>query len=203
MKTYKSKPVVVRNLFEPTTHNKIVEYVNNVVPLLPVQSDLHEPNSTARFGRRYANDLPFFAEIHHQLAEYASTMFGEKVKPSYNFLSMYETGGQCPLHIDRPQCRYTIDYLIRQEGSKSWPIRIADQMTDDQLADTQISFPETDGEHHEIVKNNKWTECLLKPNDAVCYSGTHAWHYRPTQSAGKADLVFFHFVPVSFDGSLQ
>ena len=116
---------------------------------------------------------------------------------------MYDEGGRCPLHVDRPQCRYTIDYLIQQESTDPWPINIGRQMTDEQRNQLQITHPQTDVEKQTIIETEEWTTCLLQPNDAVCYSGTNAWHYRSTASLGTADLAFFHFVPEKFNEPLD
>lgn len=203
MKTYTDRPLVMRELFDKETHGTIVRYVNEFVPLFPLSADRKDTDNPNKFGRRYAHNLPFLVDIHHQLADYASDIFGEKVKPSYVFLSMYDKGGRCPLHIDRPQCRYTIDYLIQQETSESWPISIGRQMSDKERDSIEIGHPQTSEEIQAVIDSQDWTTCLLNPNDAVCYSGTNAWHYRPTASLGTADLAFFHFVPEKFDGPLD
>ena len=203
MKTYTDRPLVLRELFDKETYGTIVRYVNEFVPLFPLAADRKQADSPGKFGRRYAHNLPFLVDIHHQLADYASDIFGEKVKPSYVFLSMYDKGGKCPLHIDRPQCRYTIDYLIQQEVSDPWPINVGRQMTDDQRDAIEIQHPSTDKEIQAVIDSQDWTTCLLNPNDATCYSGTNAWHYRPTASLGTADLAFFHFVPEGFRGPLD
>lgn len=203
MKTYSDRPLVVRDLFDSDAYSTIKRFINEFVPLIPLATDRKDPDSTSKFGRRYAHNLPFLVGVHQQLADYASDLFGEKVKPSYVFLSMYDKGGKCPLHIDRPQCRYTIDYLIQQESSDPWPINIARQMTDKERDTTEIKHPQTDEEIKAVINSQEWTECLLEPNDAVCYSGTNAWHYRPVPSTGTADLAFFHFVPERFNGPLD
>lgn len=203
METYTVEPVIVRSLFDSETHNTIVRYINEFVPFIPLSTDRKDPDDESAFGRRYGNDLPFFVNIHQQLTEYASDLFGEKVKPSYVFLSMYEKAGRCPLHLDRPQCRYTIDYLIQQEQSEPWPINISKQMSASELEVVNNTAPTDKNEIAHVIGRNTWTTCLLEPNDAVCYSGTNAWHYRPTASDGTADLVFFHFVPEAFDGPLN
>ena len=200
---YESKPLVIRELFDSSTYKQIINYMDNFVPLFPLASDLREDDSPNKFGRTYAHNLPFFVEIHHQLADYASEIFKRAVKPSYAFLSMYKDGGQCPLHIDRPQCRYTIDYLIRQDDKKPWPIHIGPEMTDAERAKIQNGHPQFGEERDSVIESVNWTSCELMANDAVCYSGTNAWHYRPTKSNGRADLAFFHFVPTSFQGSLD
>lgn len=157
------------------------------------------------FIREYAHNVPFFVGIHKQLVSFASDIFGEQVMPSYCFLSMYKDNGICPLHIDRPQCRYTIDYLIRQDQPNPWPIHIGEPMTDEQRADLEAAnegHPATDEQIQARIEQEHWRTVELHPNDAVCYSGTHSWHYRSDRLKGTADLVFFHFVPVTFDGPL-
>ena len=203
MDQYKDRPIVLRNVFDEKVHQTILKFVNEFVPLFPLGSDVRQPQGPNRFGRKYAHNLPFFVDLHYQLKNQASELFGQKVKPSYVFLSMYEKDGNCPLHVDRPQCRFTIDYLIQQETSESWPIKIGRQMSDAKTASITNGHPQTKDEIEKIIKNQDWTECLLNPNDAVCYSGTNAWHYRPIPSKGKVDLAFFHFVPEKFDGPLN
>lgn len=203
MARYKTKPVVVKDLFDKDAYNTILRFMDDWIPTVRLDSDRSQPDSMGKFGRRYAHNVGFFVNIHHQLKDYASDLFGEKVKPSYVFLSMYDKGGQCPLHIDRPQCRYTIDYLIRQEQEKPWPIAVGPQMPDKELSKIQITHPQTVEERQAIIDSVDWTTANLRPNDAVCYSGTNAWHYRPEPSKGTADLVFFHFVPEAFRGSLD
>ena len=204
---YQNKPIIERQLFDKATVATIQRFMDEWLPLTPVESESKETPTPHRFRRRYGHNVPFFVGIHNQLTDFASEMFGEKVKPSYSFLSLYNEGGTCPLHLDRPQCRYTIDYLIRQEMSEPWPIAIGTQMTNDQrelITDSSASYmADDDDEIETIIEETEWTRCLLKPNDAVCYSGTHSWHYRPTVSTGTVDLVFFHFVPRNFDGSLN
>jgi hypothetical protein len=193
---YTNKPVVIKELFDADTYRKILAFMSDIVPIMPKDSD------PTGFNRTYAHNVPFFRTIHAQLAEYASSVFGERVKPSYVFLSMYNKGGQCPLHIDRPQCRYTIDYLIRMDQKDPWPIYIGPQMSDKER--DAIEHPHPEGKQiKDVIKSVDWNEALLQPNDAVCYSGTNSWHYRPTKSKGKADLVFFHFVPEAFNGPLN
>jgi hypothetical protein len=195
-------PKIIRGLFPDETHQAICSFLDERVPLLSLGVPLNKDDD--QFVRRYAHNVPFFVGIHKQLAEFASDLFGEKVKPSYSFLSMYEDNGICPLHIDRPQCRYTIDYLIRQNQAEPWPIHIGDHMTDEQrqaLDESGEGHPEGDAIQARIDQEN-WHTVLLNPNDAVCYSGTHSWHYRSQRLVGTADLVFFHFVPEAFDGPL-
>lgn len=193
-------PIVVEKIFSEDIHNDMKTYVNETVPFLPVEVDKKE------FIREYIHNVPFFVDVHHQLTDFASRYFGEKVKPSYCFLSMYKDGGMCPLHIDRPQCRYTIDYLIEKNTDQLWPICVSNLLDEKSLAAVNqrgISFPQDEFIINRIIETNVWHSVELNENDAVLYSGTHSWHYRPERLSGTANLVFFHFVPEDFDGPLN
>lgn len=189
---------IAHQLFDDDTYREIVRYMDERIPFYSVGLD------TEQFVRRYRHNDSFFVAIHQQLGEFASDLFGEKLKPSYVFLSMYENDGICPLHIDRPQCYRTIDYLIRQDDPDPWPIHIGGLHTDEEIAALYEA-----GEGHpegsaidERIWAETWETALINPNDAVCYSGTHQWHYRSQRLKGRADLAFFHFVPEDFDGPL-
>lgn len=190
---------IARQLFDPITHEALKAFIRDRVPMMSVSVE------NEQFVRRYTHNTPYLANIHRQLTDYASQAFGEPVKPSYVFLSMYDNGGICPLHVDRPQCRYTIDYLIDQEQTEPWPIRIAETMSDQQrqtIEESREYYPDTEEAIAARIEAEQWNDALLSPNDAALYSGTHQWHYRPERLKGTASLVFFHFVATDFEGSL-
>lgn len=192
--------IVVRDMFDPEVHIAMKTFIDENIKSLPLVDDRE------MFNRHYAHNVPFFVDIHRQLAGYASELFGEELIPSYSFLSMYNDAGICPLHLDRPQCYRTIDYLISQEVEHDWPIRIGRYMSDDEVHELHhenMSFVKDLEQASEIMEKESWTEVVLSPNDAVCYSGTNSWHYRPRPSVGRVDLVFFHFVKDGFQGALN
>lgn len=142
------------------------------------RTPLHD---TTEFVRWQIHNEPFLKEIHHseELQELAASIFPEPVKPSYCFLSMYGDGGICPGHVDRPQCVYTIDLCVNQ--IKEWPIHIGKDENDK----VGVAY-------------------IHKEGDAICYSGTGQWHYRhKIEDGNKVDMVFFHFVPLTFEGPLD
>jgi len=199
---------VATSLFDPVAHQAIIEWLDTSIATLslgtPLLSDENETDN--RFNRRYAHNAPYLVNIHRQLSNLASDIFGEKVKPSYVFLSIYNENGICPLHIDRPQCRYTIDYLIDEDVDKPWPIYVGPEMTDverDKILEDGIAHPTTKKDIAAIKKQTEFEPVILSPNDAVCYSGTHQWHYRNKIKGRSARLAFFHFIPEDFDGPLD
>lgn len=193
-------PILVKQLFDDETHAGIKEYIEKYAPLLPLQSDDSE------FVRMYGHNVEFFVDIHYQLKNFASECFQQEVKPSYCFLSMYKENGICPLHIDRPQCRFTIDYLIQTTQEEPWPIHIGHHLTDLEVEDIhskKFGYPESDEIKKIIFDREQWYTASLEENDAILYSGTHSWHYRSERLRGTADLVFFHFIPEDYNGPLD
>ena len=156
-------PTIEKGVFAPEIHQKIVDFIQSGAFLIE-----NDPNEFMRTG---AHNIPFFSFIHKQLTEVASEIFGEEVKPSYVYTSLYGDQGVCPFHTDRPQCKYTIDYCIDQD--ETWDIWVDDK------------------------------SYTLEPNDALCYSGTDSPHFRERIKGKFCNLVFFHFVPVGFDGNLD
>jgi hypothetical protein len=107
------------------------------------------------------------------------------------------------LHVDRPQCYRTLDYLIRQSPKEAWPIYVGKEMTNQELENLEERHPETPESIEKVKLETEWEQVDLLPNDGVIYSGTHSWHYRDRLPKGTADLVFFHFVSEDFDGPLS
>jgi hypothetical protein len=190
---------VARQLFPDEVHQTLVQFIEERAQFLPLEYD------GEMFSRFMAQNVGIFQHIHGQLVDFVSEQFGQQVKPSYSFLSMYDDNGICPLHIDRDQCLYTIDYLIRQDDPKPWPIYIGQPISDEErqeICDTDTATPEDEQDISRIKQSETFTKVELQPNDAVLYSGTHQWHYRDRIPSGTADLAFFHFVPEAFNGSL-
>jgi len=200
---------IATSLFDRATHQAIIDWLDSRIPTLslgaPLVSDSNE-DEASRFNRKYAHNPPLLQTIHKQLTGFASELFDEKLKPSYVFLSIYNEHGICPLHIDRPQCYRTIDYLIDEDVDEAWPIYIGPMMSDEErqtILDAEQAHPTTAKEIAAIKKAHTFDECVLSPNDAVAYSGTHQWHYRDRIKGRSARLAFFHFVGEDFDGTLD
>jgi len=156
-----------------------------------------------KFVRYEHHNLSPLVEVHRTLVEPASELFGVRLKPSYVFLANYLVGGICPLHVDRPQCFRTIDLFVGSDDDSGWPIRIGEPWTDDQWDNydgARYIGPVEPGTEPEL--DVVWHDIVLQPNEAVCYSGTHSWHYRPTAATVRNDLIFFHFVSEDFNGEL-
>jgi hypothetical protein len=182
---------VLRNLFSYDVHKLVKEWISTL------DIDLLERDKV--FLRSVMHNPSFLIDVHKQLEPFASELFQEPVKKSYCFLSVYDYGGICPLHVDRPQCKWTIDYLVDQTSPIPWPLMVSEWVESPPLV---MDDPPSD--HRDIIRQHSWDAALLYPNDAAYYSGTNQLHFRnraPLDTA--ATLVFFHFVSKDFSDSLS
>jgi hypothetical protein len=125
-----------------------------------------------------------------------SAAVGEPVEASYNFLSLYAAQGVCPLHMDAPQAKWTLDLCVDQ--AVRWPLHVS----------RVIPWPEDTPEawtRPEWIEETKRSPELrfqgfdMEPGEAVVFSGSSQWHYRdPMPNGGGAQgctLLFLHFIP--------
>ncbi len=179
---------LMSRVFEDTVMDRITQTIRTFQ--LP-QLELHE---TKKFGRFVVHDHPFFTELQLATIALVSEAAGEEVEPAYNFVSLYKKLGVCPVHMDSPESKWTLDLCIDQ--SDPWPIHLS------QIVPwPEDSSYEGDG-WQEAIKHspkNIFTSHTLEPGKAVLFSGSSQWHYRdPLPLDGKVHfchLVFFHFVP--------
>lgn len=180
------QPVEVKSFLDPDTLQEAREVVRSIPQ---GQLELHEMHS---FGRFIVHNHAWFTDLQQRLASRVAELVGEEVEPRYNFLSMYTHLGVCPLHMDGPDAKWTIDICLDQ--SYEWPIHfgpIGTWPTPDQQYG-----PDWRGE---VLANTPFTSFTLQPGDALVFSGSAQFHYRDTiRRENKRDfcnLLFLHYVP--------
>lgn len=140
------------------------------------------------------HDHPPFTQIQKYFTPLASSLVGEDVEPSYNFLALYMHMGICKPHLDAPSAKWTLDICFDQ--SNLWPIQFG------QIVPWPESPPSLDGDWRSAIKNSRmlaFQAKTLEPGDAIIFSGSSRWHYRdallPTKQAAFCDLYFLHYIP--------
>ncbi len=157
--------------------------------LRPDQLELHEAKTFRRF---IVHDLPFFLELQRGLLPLVSEAAGEALEVGYNFLSLYGERGVCPIHMDSPESKWTLDICIEQ--SALWPIHFGKVQAwpDSKLHCVPLQPPNREA----LIDFDTYS---LEPGQAILFSGSSQWHYRDampsTGSKNYCHLLFFHFIP--------
>jgi hypothetical protein len=140
----------------------------------------HDLNASGneKFNRWFWHNLPMLVHLHNspEFIKAASELFGQPLKPSYVFLSMYGKEGVCPIHSDRPQCQFTIDLVVNMDAP--WPIYVKDEPYVLEKEGDALAYSGTGQVHYR----------------------------KPMTEDSKAtymDLVFFHFCPINWMGALS
>lgn len=174
-----------KDLFEASMLEEIRQLARS---LSPAQLEMHEAREFKRF---VVHDHPRFSALHASLADRVSEAAGEPVEASYNFLSLYGAGGVCPLHLDAPLAKYTLDLCLGQHAP--WPIQVS----------PVVPWPEPvgfgAGWERRVRAEVPFDSFSLEPGEAILFSGSSQWHYRDEIPAAPGrrycDLLFLHFRP--------
>ena len=206
MLVFRTRPDFSVTAFERLFDDVTMEKIRQVVRTLkPTEFKLHEAQQFKRF---IVHDHPYFTELQQQLTPLVSEAAGEPVEPNYNFLSLYSAMGVCPVHMDSPEAKWTLDLCLNQ--SEPWPIWFS-----------QIQpWPEIDpdaeppawlaGDWEQSIKQSpsaSFQAHSMDPGQAILFSGSSQWHYRnamPSPSrTSSCDFLFFHFIPLGTRGLLD
>ena len=177
---------LLKHVFDDATMDEVRHAAASVAP---AQLKMHE----ARMFKRFVlQDHPFFNELQQRLIDRVSAAVGEPLEAYYNILSLYGAQGVCPLHMDAPFAKWTLDLCLSQ--SVPWPIHFS----------PVVPWPEpgiygTDWQERIREENEgRFSSFVLEPAQSVLFAGSSQWHYRDPMPGGASDfcdLLFFHFIP--------
>lgn len=138
-----------------------------------------------RTDRYCAHNDPAGRVALNALREVIERIVGSPIKSSYSFASLYRGGTDLPMHIDRPQCRYTLSLQIDHQplppgGRSPWPVQV-----DLDPGAPPVDFFQTIG-------------------GGVLFRGAEITHGRPALPPDQRSWVLLlHYVDIDFDGPLD
>ena len=178
-------------LARPFGDAELAEIRRVVDSLAPARLELHEARTFRRF---VVHDHEVFNRLQRRAVPLVSEAVGEPVEASYNFLSLYASQGICPIHMDAPNAKWTLDLCVEQ--SVAWPIHFSTVQPWPEGPDEKWSDPHWD---QEVKRSQRFTTHELAEGEAIVFSGSSQWHYRDAMPArsprDRATLLFLHFIP--------
>ena len=62
--------------------------------------------------------------LHYELLPLIEKITNKKLKPTYTYLSAYVKDADLPAHTDRPDCEYTVSFVVDKPENSYWNIYV-------------------------------------------------------------------------------
>ena len=128
-----------------------------------------------------ANNEPFSRFLHYEILPLVRKITGRPVRPTYTYLSSYIKDADLPPHTDRPDCEYTVSFLVNK--SHDWPIYAH-----------KIKQPtKNKGRYWDDVPLEECHELHSGPNGLIIFCGTDHVHFRQVFTGDFYDILLLHY----------
>lgn len=114
--------------------NLPIQVVNNVLnsKLLDLLKEYYKETISKnvwvlgdRQSNRYkAHNEPMSRFLHYEVLPLIEKITSKSLKPTYTYLSAYVKGADLPPHTDRPDCEYTVSFVIDKPHNFNWNIYV-------------------------------------------------------------------------------
>ena len=111
-----------------------IQIVNNVIDkeLLSLLQNYYKDtidSNTWELGDRQSNrykahNEPMSRFLHYEVLPLIEKIVGKSLKPTYTYLSAYVKGADLPPHTDRPDCEYTVSFVVDKPEGSNWNIYV-------------------------------------------------------------------------------
>jgi hypothetical protein len=154
--------VVLRGLFEPTFLDAVRAYHRRID-----REGYLFGGDRRRRGAPLVYDEPLTSFLNGLLAPLVGRLTGERARPTFSYLRVYDPGAVLRPHLDRPSCRWNVDLVVGGEPAPSvrnaWPLRL---------------------------QSRRGTRTVrLGLGDALLYRGDDVRHWRRAQPRGRTTVL--------------
>ena len=111
-----------------------IQIVNNVIDkeLLSLLQKYYKDtigSNTWKLGDKQSNrykahNEPMSRFLHYEILPLIEKIVGKSLKPTYTYLSAYTKGADLPPHTDRPDCEYTVSFVVDKPEDSNWNIYV-------------------------------------------------------------------------------
>ena len=158
-------PVVVNNVFTSEAGKLIIDYFHDSIN-----------NDKFQFGDRQAQRWKAYDDFMSRVLQFEALPLMERIakkrlKPTYTYLSCYKKGADLPAHTDRPECEFTVSFMIDKPKDAFWPIYVDKEKQ-------PIKFK---GRYRNYVNDDHKDNCVqvdCEPNGLMMFCGTDHIHFR-------------------------
>ena len=140
-----------------------------------------------RQSNRYkAHNEPMSRFLHYECLPLIERIVGKSMKPTYTYLSSYVKGANLPPHTDRPDCEYTVSFVVDKPDNFNWNI--------------YVHKPQQEVKHKgRYDEKPPLEECEAVDCDAgglMLFQGTDHIHFREELEADYYNVLLLHYCSV-------
>ena len=140
-----------------------------------------------RQSNRYkAHNEPMSRFLHYECLPLLERIVGKSMKPTYTYLSSYVKGANLPPHTDRPDCEYTVSFVVDKPEGSNWNIYVHKPQQEVKYKGRYDTTPPLD-------------ECEPVDCDAgglMLFQGTDHIHFREELEADYYNVLLLHYCSV-------
>lgn len=172
-------PLIIENVFLDEAMTKIKEYFHNSIE-----------NNKFSLGDGQSNRYKCHNDVMSRIMHYEALpviehALGKKMVPTYTYLSCYIKGCDLPPHTDRPDCEYTISFIIDKPEGCNWPIYV----------DKTVEPIKSRGRYRDYNFERK-KNCILvdcSSNGLMMFNGIDHIHFRDVLEGDYYYITLLHY----------
>lgn len=173
-------PCIVENVFEASAQAKIKEYFHWAI-------DNKKYSLGDSQSNRFKAHNDFMTRIlHYEALPLIEHLVKKELVPTYTYLSCYIRDCELPAHTDRPDCEYTVSYIIDKPEGVNWNIYV--DMNKEPLKSRGRYRQYVNDEHKD---NCKKVDC--GPGGLMMFNGIDHIHFREKLDGDFYYIILLHY----------
>jgi len=140
-----------------------------------------------RQSNRYkAHNEPMSRILHYECLPLIERIVGKSMKPTYTYLSSYVKGANLPPHTDRPDCEYTVSFVVDKPKDSNWNIYV-------HKPQQEVKYK---GRYDEKPPLEECEPVDCDAGGLMLFQGTDHIHFREKLEADYYNVLLLHYCSV-------
>ena len=96
----------------------------------------------------YSYDYPAALTFLWALTPFVQSAIGKSLLPTYSYFRVYQKGGLCMVHSDRPSCEHSMSLALGTSDGRNWPFAIGQRRPADRVPGCRAGLDRGRGKGH-------------------------------------------------------
>ena len=140
-----------------------------------------------RQSNRYkTHNEPMSRFLHYEILPLIEKIVGKKLRPTYTYLSCYVKDAELPPHTDRPDCEYTVSFVVDKPDDTNWNIYVHKKKQ-------PIKHK---GRYHVTIPLEECEAVDCDAGGLMLFQGTDRIHFREKLPFDYYNILLLHYCSV-------